>query len=101
MRVDDTGGSGIASFDIYVSVGSADYTLWLNGTNALQAIYVGEAGKSYSFYSIATDNVGHRESAPTVADANTTTIALIPGKTHRILWMSTIAVIRIHWTYLC
>jgi hypothetical protein len=36
------------------------------------ATFTGQVGKTYSFYSIATDNVGHVETTPLAADASTT-----------------------------
>ncbi len=65
---DDANGSGIASYDIYVSDNGGAYILWLDDTNAISATFVGEHGHTYSFYSVATDNAGHVEEAPTVPD---------------------------------
>lgn len=64
-------GSGIAHYDIYVSDDQGDYTLWLNNTTETSAIFHGENGHIYSFYSVATDNVGHREDTPEEPDAET------------------------------
>jgi len=69
---DDSGGSGIATYDIYVSIEATAPVLWLHDTISLQANYTGEAGKSYAFFSVATDAVGNRESVPIVNDATTT-----------------------------
>ena len=66
-------GSGIASYDIYVSDNGGLYQLWLNSTTETSAVFPGEGGHTYRFYSRATDNVGHVESAPTGPDAETTT----------------------------
>jgi len=68
---DDTGGSGIAWYDIYVSSDGAAPELWLARTTATSAAYTGEAGHTYAFYSVAADNVGHREAAPPTPDAET------------------------------
>lgn len=65
---DDDGGSGIASFDIYVSDNGNAYALW-NTFSETSTTFVGESGHTYAFYSIATDNVNHVESAPGVPDA--------------------------------
>ena len=58
---DDANGSGIANFDVFVSDNGADFVPWLENTTATQGGFQGAEGHTYSFYSIATDNVGHRE----------------------------------------
>jgi len=72
---DDENSSGIASYDIYVFTdGSTNETLWLDHTTETSGIYTGEVGHSYAFYSIARDNVGHVESAPSEPDTSTTIV---------------------------
>jgi hypothetical protein len=65
-------GSGIATYDIYVSENGSAYSLWLDDTTDTAATYTGIDGNTYSFYSVATDNVGLTENAPVSADATTT-----------------------------
>lgn len=65
-------GSGIASYDVYVATDGGEYVLWQEDTTETSATYNGEEGKSYSFYSVATDNLGLIETAPTQRDATTT-----------------------------
>jgi hypothetical protein len=65
------GGSGIAQYDVYVSVDSGPFTLWQDDTTASSATYSGSFGRTYSFYSVAADNVGHVELPPELADAST------------------------------
>ncbi|MGA7934488.1 MAG: bluetail domain-containing putative surface protein, partial [Kovacikia sp.] len=69
-------GSGIATYDIFASVDGSNYQLWLDNTTATSATYNGAAGRTYSFYSVAEDNVGYVEASPTSADA-TTTVGLV------------------------
>jgi RHS repeat-associated protein len=69
---DEIGGSGIASYDVYVSDNSGAYALWLDDTTATSATYNGKNGHTYAFYSCSRDNVGHVEAAPMAADAQTT-----------------------------
>jgi RHS repeat-associated protein len=77
---DDAGGSGIASYDIFVAVDGGPFTLWLDNTTALTAQYDGIIGHTYSFYSRATDNVGHVEAAPAAGDSSTLVVPpLEPG----------------------
>ncbi|MBC8422924.1 hypothetical protein H8E07_02260, partial [bacterium] len=68
---DDPAGSGISGFDIYVSTDNGPFDLWLNNTTDTEAPFTGSEGHKYAFYSIATDNVGHRELAPAEPDART------------------------------
>ncbi|MGO9809271.1 MAG: MBG domain-containing protein [Isosphaeraceae bacterium] len=68
---DDTNGSGLASYSIYVSDDGGPFTAWLAGTIQTSATYNGQPGHTYAFYSLATDNAGNVESAPTVAEATT------------------------------
>ncbi|NLE37885.1 MAG: hypothetical protein GX621_07660 [Pirellulaceae bacterium] len=58
---DDAGGSGIAHYNVYVSTDGGVFERWLQGTTETETLFVGEEGRSYAFYCIATDNVGHRE----------------------------------------
>ena len=69
---DDAGGSGIASFDIYVSDNGGPFTAWLTGTQLTSATYTGQDGHTYAFYSVATDNVGHVQATPATAQTTTT-----------------------------
>jgi RHS repeat-associated protein len=62
-------GSGIAAYDIYVSVNGGQYTPWQTNTTATSATYTGQPGNTYRFYSIAKDNIDNTEAAPSVADA--------------------------------
>jgi subtilase family serine protease/photosystem II stability/assembly factor-like uncharacterized protein len=66
---DSTDGSGIASYDVYVSDNGLPYDVWLSQTTATSGIFMGEPGHEYSFYSIATDKVGNIETTPQHADA--------------------------------
>jgi len=68
---DSASGSGIAGYDIYVSDNGDDYVLWMRNTPEVSAVFTGEYGHTYRFYSIAIDNVGNCEAAPSGADAET------------------------------
>jgi RHS repeat-associated protein len=69
---DDPGGSGIASFNVYVSDNGGPFTLWQSNTTASSATFTGVPGHTYGFYSVATDNVGNVQPTPTGAQATTT-----------------------------
>lgn len=87
---DNTGGSGIALYDIYVSTNGGPFGRWMFNTPLLAATFNGDPNTSYSFYSRALDSAGNREAAPATGDASTTTtssgnvapsIATIPTQT--------------------
>ena len=62
-------GSGIWYYYIYVSENQGNtYTLWQSQTAATQAIFTGELGHEYRFFSIATDSVGNVEAMKTTAE---------------------------------
>src|SRR5690606_1340945 len=65
-------GRGISFFDVYVSVDHGPFQVWIEQTIDQSAIYQGGFGRTYSFYSVATDQAGNREPAPATADAVTT-----------------------------
>lgn len=54
-------GSGIAFYDVYVSDNGGDFVLFLEGTIQTSAVFTGQVNHTYSFYSIATDNVGFQQ----------------------------------------
>jgi RHS repeat-associated protein len=65
------GGSGIRSFDVFVSDNGGAFVPFLTGTTQTSATFTGQNGHAYAFYSVATDNVGNREVTPTTAQAST------------------------------
>jgi hypothetical protein len=67
---DDSLGSGIRSYNIYVKTDNGPYRLWLNTTDTM-ATFIGRNESRHYFYSIATDNVGWNEPAPDSFDACT------------------------------
>ena len=67
----DTGGSGLAYYDVFASVDGGPYQIWLQGTTLTGTIFPGQFGSSYSFYSVATDYAGNQEAPPGSPDAQT------------------------------
>lgn len=65
-------GSGIASYDIFVSVDGGPFTPWQFATRNTAGFYPGAAGHRYAFYSIARDAAGNAEPAPSAPEAVTT-----------------------------
>jgi hypothetical protein len=70
---DDAGGAGIAYYDVYVATDNGPVQAWQTATMETSATFTGAAGHSYSFYSLATDNVGRQQAAP-LASATTTVV---------------------------
>jgi RHS repeat-associated protein len=70
--VDDTAGSGVDYYDVYVSDNGDLYQLLLGKTTQTSLQFIGLSGHSYSFYSLATDHVGLRQAVPITANASTT-----------------------------
>jgi hypothetical protein len=75
--------SGVRAYDLYVSRDGADYEPWLLSTSATNAVFTGDSGITYRFYSVATDNAGNRESKTALAEAITT--VSLPPQSPRII----------------
>ena len=71
---DDTGGSGVANYDVFVSDNGGPFETLVAGTTDTSVMFDGENGHTYGFYSMATDNVGHVEATPPEPDAETTIV---------------------------
>ena len=76
---DEAGGSGIATYDIYVSEDGGPFGLWLDDTTETSDTFAGRVNHTYAFYARATDNVSHEEPAPATADTQTTLMPTGPG----------------------
>ncbi|MGO8897662.1 MAG: beta strand repeat-containing protein [Isosphaeraceae bacterium] len=64
--------SGIASFALYVSVDGGAFTAFATVTPANpSALFTGQPGHTYGFYSVATDNAGNVQPIPSGAQATT------------------------------
>jgi RHS repeat-associated protein len=75
----DPSGSGIASYDVFSATDGGAYSLWLPATTNTSAAFTGGYGHSYSFYTMATDNVGNRQQTP--GPAQTTFLDEVPSIT--------------------
>ena len=75
---DEVNGSGLASYDIYVSVNGTNRFLWMVNTTETSAWFQGERGSTYTFYAVARDNVANVEAPPAVPDAVVTVPATAP-----------------------
>jgi hypothetical protein len=65
-------GSGIKSYDVYVSDNEGSFTLWQSAVTTTTANYTGTLGHAYGFYSIATDGAGNVEASKNSPDTTTT-----------------------------
>jgi Ca2+-binding RTX toxin-like protein len=63
-------GSGIRSYDVYVSTNDQPFVRWKTQTEATSATFSGSIGNTYRFYSVARDNVGLTQSIPDEAQAS-------------------------------
>ena len=61
---DYPGGSGIATYDVYVSDNGGAFTLFVTATTTTSTTYHGTAGHTYGFYSVATDKLGFTQPTP-------------------------------------
>ena len=69
--MDDPTGSGLASYDVWVSDNGGPYQPFLTGVTTTTATYTGQGGHTYRFYSLARDNAGNVETK-NAPDATTT-----------------------------
>jgi len=76
---DDSLGSGLKDYTIYVSVDDGPYSVWIPNTTDTSTTFTGEADHEYCFYSIARDNVGHVEQKLVIPDACTRTPSYMCG----------------------
>ena len=68
---EDLGGSGVAYFDVLVSEDGGSFRLWLERTALRGSVFAGQPGRSYAFYSVATDAAGNREAPSGLAQSST------------------------------
>ncbi len=71
---DDARGSGIHSYDLYVSRDDGPFEKVATHLTETSHEFTGESGSTYGFVSLARDNVGNVEVMPTVADTQTLVI---------------------------
>ncbi|MTJ30493.1 S8 family serine peptidase, partial [Aphanizomenon sp. UHCC 0183] len=84
---DTADGSGLASYTIYVSTNGGAFTPWLSETTDTEAIFTGEVGKTYEFYSVAIDNAGNRQNLPLEAQATIFIDGEITGSIGNFIWL--------------
>lgn len=65
-------GSGIQTFSVYVSDNGGAFAQWLDSTALSSAVYTGQIGHTYGFFSVGKDLVGNTEALKTTPDTTTT-----------------------------
>jgi hypothetical protein len=81
---DDANGSGVQSYDLYVSDNGGAWTQWLTRSTNTSAVFTGQSSHTYAFYSVARDNVGNLEPAHSAADTVVSVVPMMP--TLRVSW---------------
>src|SRR5262249_3256309 len=56
---DDAGGSGVKHVTVYVAADGGDFKIWQRQTTQTAAVYNGQAGHTYRFLALVTDNAGN------------------------------------------
>jgi hypothetical protein len=74
-------GSGIASYEIFVSVNGGSWTPWQVGATNTSAAFPAAYGNTYAFYSVAVDAAGNVEAAPVVPGTTTAVQPVITSVT--------------------
>jgi hypothetical protein len=65
-------GAGVRDFSVFASKDGGPFAPWQTNTPATTAMFLGEAGGTYEFYSIARDLAGNVEVKDPIAEATTT-----------------------------
>jgi RHS repeat-associated protein len=68
----DPSGSGIAGYNLFFSIDGGAYAVWMPNTTQTSATFTAIAGHTYSFYSLAVNNVGTIQTIP--GPSQTTTV---------------------------
>jgi len=69
---DVSGGSGLTSFSIFASENGGPFLPLIEDTLEQTAVFMGEPGSTYAFYSVATDQAGNVETEPLEPDTEIT-----------------------------
>jgi hypothetical protein len=64
-------GAGIRDFTVYVSDNGGSFTEFVTNTPAGSAVFTGQSGHAYAFYSLARDRAGNLESSKSSPEAVT------------------------------
>jgi hypothetical protein len=65
-------GSGVRSYDLFISQDSLNYNGYLTGVTDSFVLFTGLLGSQYHFFTLATDNTGNREALKSSPDFSVT-----------------------------
>ncbi len=82
---DNAGGSGVATYSVFVSDNGGPFQSVVKNTSATSTTFTGLDGHTYGFYSVATDNTSNVQTTPASAQASTTVDAINPTSTVQAL----------------
>jgi len=85
----DGKGSGIATYNVFVSTNGGPFQPFQTRTTATSANFTGQVGNTYAFYSVAISNVGLVQPTPTAAQATTRVVKATP--------VPAVIVTSVHW----
>ena len=71
--LDNQDGSGVATYNVFVSTDGGEFQPWQTNTTAISALYDGQSDRQYRFYSQAADVDGNVETVANQEQAQTTT----------------------------
>jgi RHS repeat-associated protein len=74
----DGAGSGIGSYNVYVSDDGGAFQPFETNTTATSATFTGQVGHTYAFYSVAKSNLGFVQPSPATAQATTEVVNAPP-----------------------
>jgi hypothetical protein len=94
---DDPAGSGIATFDVFVSEDGGAFTPWLSGTAQTEAVFTGQFGHRYAFATTAVDRVGHLENTVFSTGSPTLLASLPTSSVQPLTAISTSPTIALNW----
>ena len=66
---DDPNGSGLKGFDVLASENGGTFVPFIAGSDQTNGVFNGKWGRTYRYYSVASDNAGNIEAPPGVPDA--------------------------------
>ncbi len=70
----DDAGAGLRDYSVFVATDGGPFVPWRVNTPATRALFEGEHGSTYEFYSVARDLMGHLEVKAPLAEATTTVV---------------------------
>lgn len=65
---DDTGGSGVRDYALYVSDNGGAFSIYQTGIKENETTFTGTPGHTYRFFTLATDNVDNQEAMKSAAE---------------------------------